>query len=60
VHFNDKMSSTHAYRAPDWCHQAPVRQPEGALHGDRKERRAGVLDDRFDQSLSGEASLDEL
>ena len=42
------------------CAQAPVRLHEGALQGDREERRAGVLADRIDQALSGEAKSDGL
>jgi IS5 family transposase len=41
-------------------HQAPVRLHEGALQGDHEERRPGVLADRTNQPLLGEASLDEM
>jgi IS5 family transposase len=47
-------------RARVACDQAPVRLHQGAQQGDREERRAGVLVDGTDQSLPGEASLDEL
>lgn len=58
--FNHRMSSTRARRARFSRHQAPVRLDEGALKGDREERRTRVLADRFDQSLSCEARLDDL